>query len=153
MEIYPSHVYLVNQLLTFGQTSITRISKEEQLVSLCMGKKKITAIYNFFQNFIYSINYNILYSFCGDRYHAISFLLALKKSQKEASILVNKYARGKQTDLPGQGNSNKSSKLESDLTAQWRSLFHRMEDIFAHESNQLVSVTSTFFCLILFLII
>ncbi|OAY35863.1 hypothetical protein MANES_12G136900v8 [Manihot esculenta] len=64
---------------------------------------------------------------------------ALKKSQKEASILVNKYARGKQTDLPGQGNSNKSSKLESDLTAQWRSLFHRMEDIFAHESNQLLN--------------
>ncbi|EEF29244.1 hypothetical protein RCOM_0662170 [Ricinus communis] len=26
---------------------------------------------------------------------------------------------------------------ESDLTAQWRSLFHHMEDIFAHECNQL----------------
>ncbi|XP_021678425.2 uncharacterized protein LOC110663445 isoform X2 [Hevea brasiliensis] len=62
---------------------------------------------------------------------------ALKKSQKEASILVNKYARGKQTDIHSQGNSNKSSKLESDLTTQWRSLFHHMEDIFVHENNQL----------------
>ncbi|XP_050204392.1 uncharacterized protein LOC126654541 [Mercurialis annua] len=64
-------------------------------------------------------------------------IAALKKSQKETSILVNKYARGKQTDVLGQANSGKSSQLESDLTSQWRSLFHHMEDIFVHESNQL----------------
>ncbi|XVF15157.1 hypothetical protein REPUB_Repub09cG0125900 [Reevesia pubescens] len=64
-------------------------------------------------------------------------IAALKKSQKEASILVQKSGRGKQTDIHNQGNANKSSKLESDLTNQWRSLFLNMEDIFVHESNQL----------------
>ncbi|XVE83169.1 hypothetical protein DITRI_Ditri16bG0066200 [Diplodiscus trichospermus] len=53
-------------------------------------------------------------------------IAVLKKSQKEASILVH-----------SQGNAKNSSKLESDLTSQWRSLFHNMEDIFVHESNQL----------------
>ncbi|KAK4592245.1 hypothetical protein RGQ29_016672 [Quercus rubra] len=57
----------------------------------------------------------------------------LKKSQKEASILVQRL---KETDTHGQGNS-KSLNLESDLTSQWKSLFIRMEDIFVHESNQL----------------
>ncbi|XP_065873279.1 uncharacterized protein [Euphorbia lathyris] len=60
----------------------------------------------------------------------------LKKSQKEASILANKYAREKQTEIHT-GNLNKSSNLESNLAAQWKSLFHHMEDIFVQESNQL----------------
>ncbi|MBA0717606.1 hypothetical protein Golax_005407 [Gossypium laxum] len=64
-------------------------------------------------------------------------LSVLKKSQKEARILVQKSGRGKQTDMNSQGNANKSSKLESDLTSQWRSLFLNMEDIFVHEGNQL----------------
>ena len=63
-----------------------------------------------------------------------------KKSQKEAKILVQKSGRGKQTDIHSQGKANKSSKLESDLTSQWRSLFLNMDDIFVHESNQLVSL-------------
>lgn len=62
---------------------------------------------------------------------------ALKKSQKEAGILVNKYSRGKQTDIHSQVNSNKSLNLESDLTDHWRSLFRHMEDMFANESSQL----------------
>ncbi|KAB5548141.1 hypothetical protein DKX38_011547 [Salix brachista] len=62
---------------------------------------------------------------------------ALRKSQKEAGILVNKYSRGKQTDIHSQVNSNKSLKLESDLTDHWRSLFRHMEDMFANESSQL----------------
>eukprot|EP00257_Ricinus_communis_P023319 XP_015583266.1 uncharacterized protein LOC8261635 [Ricinus communis] len=45
--------------------------------------------------------------------------------------------KGRISALKKSGNSNKSLKLESDLTAQWRSLFHHMEDIFAHECNQL----------------
>ncbi|TYG43982.1 hypothetical protein ES288_D11G061900v1 [Gossypium darwinii] len=61
----------------------------------------------------------------------------LKRSQKEASILVQKSCSGKETDIQNLGNPNKSSKLESDLTSQWRSLFLNMEDIFVHESNQL----------------
>ncbi|TYG89536.1 hypothetical protein ES288_A12G107100v1 [Gossypium darwinii] len=64
-------------------------------------------------------------------------IAVLKKSQKEARILVQKSGRGKQNDMNSQGNANKSSKLESDLTSQWRSLFLNMEDIFVHEGNQL----------------
>ncbi|KAB2002331.1 hypothetical protein ERO13_D11G056300v2 [Gossypium hirsutum] len=64
-------------------------------------------------------------------------LKVLKRSQKEASILVQKSCSGKETDIQNLGNPNKSSKLESDLTSQWRSLFLNMEDIFVHESNQL----------------
>ncbi|GLT33770.1 hypothetical protein SLA2020_083330 [Shorea laevis] len=64
-------------------------------------------------------------------------LAVLKKSQKEASILAQKCGREKQTDVHGLGNNEKSSKLESDLMNQWRSLFLNMEDIFVRESNQL----------------
>ncbi|KAE8665734.1 Acyl-CoA oxidase 2 isoform 1 [Hibiscus syriacus] len=64
-------------------------------------------------------------------------IAVLKKSQKEANILVQKSSGGKQSDIHNQGNPNASSKLESDLTNQWKSLFLNMEDIFVHESNQL----------------
>ncbi|KAA3475600.1 Kielin/chordin-like protein [Gossypium australe] len=66
-------------------------------------------------------------------------IAVLKRSQKEASILVQKSCSGKETDIQNLGNPNKSSKLESDLTSQWRSLFLNMEDIFVHESNQLIA--------------
>lgn len=69
-------------------------------------------------------------------------MLALKKSQKEASCLVQKCVRGKEIDIPSQGGTGKSSELESDLMSQWRSLFAHMEDIFGHESSKLVSVAS-----------
>ncbi|KAK2655808.1 hypothetical protein Ddye_008860 [Dipteronia dyeriana] len=64
-------------------------------------------------------------------------IAALKKSQKEASFLVEKCGKGKQTDVPGQGNSSNLSKLESDLMSHWKSLFLHMEDIFVQESSQL----------------
>lgn len=70
-------------------------------------------------------------------YHGIFILLALKKSQKDASILAQKSSKEKET-YHGQGNSS-SSKLELDLCGQWMSLFRHMEDTFAHEGNQLVS--------------
>ncbi|KAE8671530.1 Acyl-CoA oxidase 2 isoform 1 [Hibiscus syriacus] len=63
----------------------------------------------------------------------------LKKSQKEARILVQKSSKGNQAEISDQGNAGKSSKLESDLTSQWRSLFLNMEDIFVTEGNQLQS--------------
>lgn len=70
------------------------------------------------------------------------FLQALKKSQKEASILVQRSCRAKETDPPhGHMNPIKGSKLETELTDQWRLLFRSMADILAHESNQLVSLT------------
>ncbi|CAL1408895.1 unnamed protein product [Linum trigynum] len=64
-------------------------------------------------------------------------LSSLKKSQKEASILVNKFSRGRQAEVPNQGNASNSLQFETDLTSQWRSLFQHMEDIFAHESCQI----------------
>ncbi|KAL4380065.1 hypothetical protein GQ457_02G009410 [Hibiscus cannabinus] len=64
-------------------------------------------------------------------------IAVLKKSQKEARILVQESSKGNQADISNQGNANKSSKLESDLTNQWRSLFLNMEDIFVKEGNQL----------------
>ncbi|GMI68665.1 hypothetical protein like AT5G65120 [Hibiscus trionum] len=60
-----------------------------------------------------------------------------KKSQKEARILVQESSKGNQADISNQGNTYKSSKLEFDLTSQWRSLFLKMEDIFVNEGNQL----------------
>ncbi|CAI0429252.1 unnamed protein product [Linum tenue] len=64
-------------------------------------------------------------------------LSSLKKSQKEASILVNKFSRGRQAEVPNQGSASNSLQFETDLTWQWRSLFQHMEDIFAHESCQI----------------
>lgn len=62
---------------------------------------------------------------------------ALKKSQKEANTLAQKSCREKETGTHSQGDTSKSSKLESDLTGQWKSLFCHMEDILVRESNQL----------------
>ncbi|KAF5749817.1 putative Tether containing UBX domain for GLUT4 [Tripterygium wilfordii] len=62
----------------------------------------------------------------------------VKRRKKETSILVSKMGRGKQSDIHhGQGSSKSSTNLVSDLTNQRRSLFLQMEDIFAHESDQL----------------
>ena len=80
----------------------------------------------------------MLLSFIGI---ASFFNLVLKKSQKEASILVQNSCRGKEVDIHGQGNCNKVKKLDPDLTGQWKSLFLHMENIFVNESNQLVSAT------------
>lgn len=66
-------------------------------------------------------------------------IAALKKSQKEASILVQRSCRAKETDAHGHVNPNKASKLESELMGQWRSLFLSMGDILAHENGQLQS--------------
>uniref|UniRef100_A0A5B6YRB4 Uncharacterized protein n=1 Tax=Davidia involucrata TaxID=16924 RepID=A0A5B6YRB4_DAVIN len=64
-------------------------------------------------------------------------MAALKKIQKEASNLVQNSCRDKGMDKHGPGNSNKFSKLESDLAGQWRLLFLHMEDILVRESSQL----------------
>lgn len=74
-------------------------------------------------------------------YHT-SFLnfLALKKSQKEANILVQRSCRDKAIDIHGEGKPD-ILELQSSLMGQWRSLFLHMEDILGRESSQLVSVT------------
>lgn len=66
-------------------------------------------------------------------------IAALKKSQQEASILVQSSCRKKEIEKHGQESCRKFSKLESDLTGQWRSLFLHMEDIFGRESSHLES--------------
>ena len=76
----------------------------------------------------------------------MSTSLALKKSQKEASLMVERSCRGKGIDTHSQENCPQSSKLESDLMSQWRSLFLHMEDILVREGSQLVS-PSLFFLL------
>lgn len=64
-------------------------------------------------------------------------IAALKKSQKEASILVQRSCRDNWPEKRGQGNFNKFSRLESDLTGHWTSLFLRTEDILVRECSQL----------------
>nr|GEX99390.1 R-linalool synthase QH1, chloroplastic [Tanacetum cinerariifolium] len=62
-------------------------------------------------------------------------IAAIKKSQKEAAILVHQNSRNGARDF--------SSNLESDLTGRWKSLFLHMEDIFVHEGSQLETSLST----------
>lgn len=62
-------------------------------------------------------------------------LAALKKSQKDASILAEKISRSKGKGVLGMGCPQ--PKLEHDLTAQWRSLFYQMEEVFAQEGKEL----------------
>lgn len=85
-------------------------------------------------------------SFCLKAAHILSDLqyqdikgriAALKKSKKEANILVEKSVKGKESDTKGRLHPNKVSKLENDLSSQWRSLFLNMEDVLVHESNHL----------------
>ncbi|KAG6657536.1 uncharacterized protein LOC122306740 isoform X1 [Carya illinoinensis] len=66
-------------------------------------------------------------------------IAVLKKTQKETSILAQQSCRGKDINVDGQGNSNKLSKLESDLTGHWRSLFLHMGDMLVLERNHLQS--------------
>ncbi|XP_041008636.1 uncharacterized protein LOC121252873 [Juglans microcarpa x Juglans regia] len=66
-------------------------------------------------------------------------IAVLKKTQKETSILVQQSCREKEINVDGQGNNNKLSKLESDLTGHWRSLYLHMGDMLVLERNHLQS--------------
>lgn len=124
-----------NQPVIFGRISITRMSRVEQLVCLSMAADRLLSLK------IYSFVFLYKYDFVFFIVIADIFPLVLKKSQKETSILVQQSCRGKEIIVDGQGNSNKLSKLESDLTGHWRSLFLHMEDMLALERNHLVSET------------
>lgn len=85
-------------------------------------------------------------SFCMKAAHILSDLhyqdikgrmAALKKSQKETGILVRRSFRDNETGPLSQASLSRSSKLESDLKSQWRSLFLYVEDILIREGNQL----------------
>ncbi|KAK4785097.1 hypothetical protein SAY86_001786 [Trapa natans] len=64
---------------------------------------------------------------------------ALRKSQKEASILLHEISKGKDIGANIFSNTSKPSELdlESSLVNQWRSLFLHMENVLAQENNQL----------------
>ncbi|XP_076960471.1 uncharacterized protein LOC143636870 isoform X2 [Bidens hawaiensis] len=64
-------------------------------------------------------------------------IAAIKKSQKEATILVNRNSKD------AARNFEKVSNLESDLMGRWKSLFVHMEDIFIREGTQLEASLST----------
>ncbi|OIW17876.1 hypothetical protein TanjilG_14122 [Lupinus angustifolius] len=66
-------------------------------------------------------------------------ITALRKSQKEANMLVHKFSGGKEPIMSDQQNTSESSKLESTLMDQWKSLFVHMENTFSQEISQLVS--------------
>ncbi|OIW00417.1 hypothetical protein TanjilG_05767 [Lupinus angustifolius] len=70
-------------------------------------------------------------------------LATLRKSQKEANLLVHKFSGGNETVTSGQQNTSESSKLELSLMDQWKSLFVHMEKTFAQESSQLESSCDT----------
>ncbi|KAK7318584.1 hypothetical protein RJT34_03287 [Clitoria ternatea] len=62
---------------------------------------------------------------------------AVKKSQKEASVILQKFSGLKDTVMHDQHRNAESSNLESSLMHQWKSLFVQMENIYAQESSQL----------------
>lgn len=73
----------------------------------------------------------------------------LKKSQKEASGLIQRNDRGTPTDIYGSENSNNSTNTDNPME-QWTSLFRNMEGILARESNHLVSSSDLIFDCVLF---
>ncbi|XP_019177563.1 PREDICTED: uncharacterized protein LOC109172762 [Ipomoea nil] len=66
-------------------------------------------------------------------------IAALKKSQKEASILVERSSKGKAPQKYGTVHNSDVSNLELSLWGQWRSLFLHMENIYECEISQLES--------------
>jgi len=73
------------------------------------------------------------------------------KSQKEASNLAQRYSCDNAMSEHGEPNSSESTRLETDLMNQWKSLFLHVENVFVEESNQLVSFDQFIFFLIMLL--
>ncbi|RDX60137.1 hypothetical protein CR513_61749, partial [Mucuna pruriens] len=70
-------------------------------------------------------------------------LSAIKKSQKEAKIIIQKFSGLEDTVMHDQHRSDESSKLEVSLVQQWKSLFVQMQNTYAQESSQLESSFET----------
>ncbi|ESW31631.1 hypothetical protein PHAVU_002G254400 [Phaseolus vulgaris] len=66
-------------------------------------------------------------------------LSAIKKSQKEAKMIIQKFSGLEDTVAHGQHQSEESLELELSLVHQWKSLFLQMQDMYAQESSQLES--------------
>ncbi|CAJ1938067.1 unnamed protein product [Sphenostylis stenocarpa] len=66
-------------------------------------------------------------------------LSAMKKSQKEAKMIIQKFSGLEDTVTHGQYRSEEALKLELSLVHQWKSLFVQMQNMYAQESSQLES--------------
>ncbi|KAK7399523.1 hypothetical protein VNO78_10708 [Psophocarpus tetragonolobus] len=66
-------------------------------------------------------------------------LSAIKKSQKEAKAIIQKFSGLESTVMHDQHQNEDSLKLELSLVQQWKSLFVQMQNMYAQESNQLES--------------
>ncbi|XP_049364676.1 uncharacterized protein LOC125829501 [Solanum verrucosum] len=62
---------------------------------------------------------------------------AIKKSQREASLLVERSGKGKELQKEGPEKNTEAANLESSLMGHWKSLFQHMEHIFQREADQL----------------
>ncbi|CAN4125619.1 unnamed protein product [Withania somnifera] len=62
---------------------------------------------------------------------------AVKKSQREASLLIERSGKGKELQKEGPEKNTETANLESSLVSHWKSLFQHMEHIFQHEADQL----------------
>ncbi|KAH1051115.1 hypothetical protein AAZX31_08G136100 [Glycine max] len=64
-------------------------------------------------------------------------LSAIKKSQKEAKMIIQKFSGLENTVMHDQHRSEESLKLELSLVHQWKSLFLQMQNMYTQESSQL----------------
>lgn len=62
---------------------------------------------------------------------------AIKKSQREASLLVERSCKDIELQKEGPEKNIEAANLDSSLMGHWKSLFQHMEHIFQHESDQL----------------
>lgn len=62
---------------------------------------------------------------------------AIKKSQREASLLVERSGKAEELQKEGPEKNIEAANLESSLMGHWKSLFKHMEHIFQHEADQL----------------
>ncbi|KAH1135019.1 hypothetical protein AAZX31_05G168100 [Glycine max] len=68
---------------------------------------------------------------------------AIKKSQKEAKMIIQKFSGLEDTIMHDQHRSEESLKLEFSLVHQWKSLFLEIQNMYTQESSQLESSFET----------
>ena len=110
----------------------------------CETKLGLHFIFNYHTGVFYYYQFGFFNDFI------LNFLPALRKSQKEARLVVQKFSgiNDTHTIIHEQGGIDPSD-LESSLMHQWKSLFVHMQNILGHESRQLVSFCAIYhLCLI-----
>lgn len=89
--------------------------------------------FNFKYHYIFLLPFGFIF------FKRCSYLLAIKKSQKEAKTIIQKISGLENTVMHGQHQSQESLELELSLVHQWKALFVQMQNIYTQESSQLVS--------------